>query len=56
MRVNLLKFIIFLGGAGHVEELRYLFRREKPDYKVNPQDALMRERLVKLWSNFVKFR
>ncbi|XP_045467881.1 venom carboxylesterase-6-like [Harmonia axyridis] len=42
-----------LPGVAHTEELGYLFRR---NITGNEVDDLMRRRMIRLWSNFVKFR
>lgn len=39
-------------GVSHTEELGYLFRR---NIAANASDALTRERMVTMWTNFVKF-
>ncbi|XP_032525696.2 carboxylic ester hydrolase-like isoform X2 [Danaus plexippus] len=40
----------------HLDELGYLFRNDlHKDIVENPQDIKMRERLVRLWTNFAKY-
>lgn len=40
----------------HLDELGYLFRNDlHKDIAENPQDIKMRERLVRLWTNFAKY-
>nr|WEQ60881.1 esterase [Phaedon brassicae] len=41
-------------GVGHVEELGYLFRTYYSNSSTN--DIITRDRMVKMWTNFVKYR
>ncbi|CAH0404429.1 unnamed protein product [Chilo suppressalis] len=44
-----------LNHAGHLDELGYLFSNEMiKDVEATPQDLKMRERMVRLWTNFAK--
>lgn len=41
--------------AGHSDDLAYLFRNDiQKDIELSPQDEKMRERMVRLWTNFAK--
>ncbi|XP_026483489.2 juvenile hormone esterase-like isoform X1 [Vanessa tameamea] len=42
-----------LKRAGHVDEVGYLFKNDL-EKEVEPQDVKMRERLLRLWTNFAK--
>lgn len=41
-------------GAGHADEDAYLFKNEADDVHVNAPDLLNRERMVQMWTNFIK--
>lgn len=44
-----------LKHAGHMDELGYLFRNDlQNDVEPTPQDVKMRERMLRLWTNFAK--
>lgn len=44
-----------LKHAGHSDELGYLFRNDnQKEIELSPQDEKMRERMVRLWTNFAK--
>ncbi|CAH0761910.1 unnamed protein product [Diatraea saccharalis] len=44
-----------LHHAGHMDELGYLFKNEiMKDVEPTPQDLKMRERMVRMWTNFAK--
>lgn len=44
-----------LNHAGHMDELGYLFSNELlKDVEPTPQDVKMRERMLRLWTNFAK--
>ncbi|XP_038219848.1 esterase E4-like isoform X2 [Zerene cesonia] len=44
-----------LKRAGHTDELGYLFRNDsQADVQATPQDLEMRERMLRLWTNFAK--
>lgn len=42
-------------GVGHGEDLKYMFRTENEEFNETSQDNLTRYRLIRLWSNFVKY-
>ncbi|CAH2101652.1 unnamed protein product [Euphydryas editha] len=44
-----------LKHAGHMDELGYLFKNDlQKDVEPTPQDIKMRERMLRLWTNFAK--
>ncbi|XP_049883738.1 juvenile hormone esterase-like isoform X2 [Pectinophora gossypiella] len=44
-----------LNHAGHMDELGYLFKNDLlKDVEPTPQDVKMRERMLRLWTNFAK--
>lgn len=46
---------MFVLGVSHAEDLRYLFRINTSRNEVSEDDYRTRYRLVRLWSNFVKY-
>lgn len=41
-------------GAGHCDDLRYLFKKEEDNFILNSSDSKTRKQLVGMWTNFVK--
>ncbi|GBP19649.1 Esterase FE4 [Eumeta japonica] len=43
-------------SVGHSAELSYIFEMNVPDYKGSRDSILTRKRVVKMWTNFAKYR
>lgn len=41
-------------GAGHCDELFFLFQPEIPGFEADERSSLMRRRMTKMWANFAK--
>lgn len=55
----MIEIILGLGNVGHAEDLYYIFlkgpNRTEKERQYPPEDILIRDRLAKLWTNFIKY-